>query len=155
LSGEIAELEMEAAEYKRTWAERREQFGRIVGEGRQMLRLIKDEKEEAERKEGMDGGEEEGDAGSTIRGAISAVGTPAFGGSTPMPGDDGHDGDRLVPPSFRFGSPAPRSEGKLDEERDVEMGEVPETPAAHTNITSEMEEGEAEEDEHMGGEAEE
>ncbi|KAF2670939.1 hypothetical protein BT63DRAFT_423204 [Microthyrium microscopicum] len=150
LAGEIAELEMEAAEYKRTWAERREQFGRIVGEGRQMLRLIKDEKEEAERKEGMDGGEEEGDAGSTARGAVSAVGTPAFGGSTPMPGDDGLDADRLVPPSFRKGSPSGRSEGKNDE-GDVEMGEVnAETPAAHTNITSEMEEGEAEEDEQMG-----
>jgi Tho complex subunit 7 len=70
LSGEIAELEKESLEYKRTWAERREQFGRIVEEGKQMLRLIKDEKEEAERKEGMEGLDDE------VRGLPSGAATP-------------------------------------------------------------------------------
>lgn len=152
LSGEIADLEEESREYKRTWAERREQFGRIVEEGRQMLSMIRDEKEEAERKEGMEGG---GDDGSFTRGQASAVGTPRFDGeNTPIPQTDGQDSsDRLAPPTdllrapshSRAGSRA-QSPGKTDTERDVEMGEVADTPAL-TNITSEMEEGEAEEDE--------
>jgi hypothetical protein len=50
LNVEIAELQEESREYSKTWAERRIQFGRIVEEGREMLRLIRDEKEEAERK---------------------------------------------------------------------------------------------------------
>jgi hypothetical protein len=153
LSGEIADLEEESREYKRTWAERREQFGRIVEEGRQMLRMIKDEKEEAERKEGMEGGGDYRDSNSA-RDQISAVGTPRFDGeNTPMRQADGHDhNDRLAPPldHLRAASPAKsgsraQSPGKTDTDKDVEMGEVADTPA-HTNITSEMEEGEAEED---------
>ncbi|KAF2088453.1 hypothetical protein K490DRAFT_2301, partial [Saccharata proteae CBS 121410] len=81
LDAEIHELEEESRVYKRTWAERREQFGKIVDEGRQMLRLIRDEKEEAERKEGMDG-DEDADTGAeggpaSVRGeGTSQAGTP-------------------------------------------------------------------------------
>lgn len=53
LTAEIAKLEQEREEYAKTWAERREQFGRIVEEGMQLRRLIRDEKEEVERLEGM------------------------------------------------------------------------------------------------------
>lgn len=159
LRAEIEELERESQEYKKTWAERREQFGRIVDEGRQMLRLIKDEKEEAERKEGM--GDNDSREGSPTR---DGVPTPSFGGSTPLPehgeGGAGAGGsgptDRLLPPSFRLGSPsrtnasgsraASPSKAMQDDVKDVEMAD---TPAAHTNATSDMEEGEAEEDENM------
>ncbi|KAI9833087.1 MAG: hypothetical protein M1826_000454 [Phylliscum demangeonii] len=55
LNAEIAELEKESFEYKQTWAERREQFGRIVKEGVELRRLIRDETEEVERREGMQG----------------------------------------------------------------------------------------------------
>jgi Tho complex subunit 7 len=153
LSGEIADLEEESREYKRTWAERREQFGRIVEEGRQMLRMIKDEKEEAERKEGMEGGEDYRDS-SSARGQISAVGSPRFDGeNTPMRQADGHDqNDRLALPLSHLRAPSPAKSGsrayspwKTDADKDVEMGEVADTPA-RTNVTSEMEEGEAEED---------
>ncbi|KAI9727273.1 MAG: hypothetical protein M1828_006892 [Chrysothrix sp. TS-e1954] len=73
---EIADLEHEGHEYKNTWAERREQFGKIVEEGTQMLRLIRDEKEEAERKEEVMEGVEDG-GGDTPRGvAPSRSGTP-------------------------------------------------------------------------------
>lgn len=137
---EMAELELESLEYKRTWAERREQFGRLVEQGRQMLALIKDEKEEAERKEGM----------------ASATGSPRHtgeGGSTPLP-DGG--GDRLAPPRLRLpgvarsvaasGTQSPRR--PLEE--DVEMGEVAETQPPSALTVSTMEEGEAEEDDGNG-----
>lgn len=79
MNAEIAELERERQEYSETWAERREQFGRIVEEGMQMLRLIRDEKEEAERQEGMDDVEDGED------GEGSKTGTPraSAGGATP------------------------------------------------------------------------
>ncbi|KAF1809431.1 hypothetical protein P152DRAFT_423085, partial [Eremomyces bilateralis CBS 781.70] len=78
LRAEIGELRGESAEYARTWTERRAQFMRIVGEGKTMLGLIRDEKEEAERKEGMMGGEEEeGEGeGEGSQGSRSRAGTP-------------------------------------------------------------------------------
>lgn len=80
LNAEIAELERESQEYAQTWAERRQQFGRIIEEGMQLRRLIRDEKEEVERREGMEEREdgEEADAGR----AGSGPGTPRQG--TPM-----------------------------------------------------------------------
>lgn len=68
LEEECKELERESLAYSETWKERREQFGRIVEEGMQLRRLIRDEKEEVERREGMDGeggGEEDGEVGDT------------------------------------------------------------------------------------------
>lgn len=85
LNAEIAELEAESQEYAKTWAERREQFGKLVDEGEQLLRLIRDEKEEAERKEGMD---DTGDDKGSSRGT-----TPA-GGATPA-----HVPEAADPPS--------------------------------------------------------
>lgn len=76
LQVEITELEKESKDYAKTWAERREQFGRIVEEGMQLRRLIRDEKEEVERLEGMQEGEDgdEGDVGS--KGKVSGPNTP-------------------------------------------------------------------------------
>lgn len=66
LRAEILDLEKESREYAKTWSERREQFGRIVEEGMQLRRLIRDEKEEVERREGMqEGGEGEAGDGSS------------------------------------------------------------------------------------------
>ncbi|CZR50292.1 uncharacterized protein PAC_00164 [Phialocephala subalpina] len=87
LEEECRELEKESATYGETWKERREQFGRIVEEGMQLRRLIRDEKEEVERREGMDGGEEDGEVGEGSRGGQ----TPKHnfsGNATPRP--DGH-----------------------------------------------------------------
>lgn len=80
LEEECRELERESTAYGETWKERREQFGRIVEEGMQLRRLIRDEKEEVERREGMDGGEEDGEVGEgqTPRGG-------SVGGNTPAP----------------------------------------------------------------------
>ncbi|KAI9761675.1 MAG: hypothetical protein M4579_000909 [Chaenotheca gracillima] len=80
LNAEIAELERESREYAQTWAERREQFGRIMKEGMELRRLIRDEKEEVERREGMEGRED------MEEGSASHLGTPRpeTGGATPM-----------------------------------------------------------------------
>lgn len=90
LNAEIAELERESEEYAHTWAERREQFGKIIDEGMQLRRLIRDEKEEVERREGMmeereDG--EDGDAASQ-HGRISGQATPIHGDDGSIPSQD-------------------------------------------------------------------
>lgn len=77
LEEEIAELEAESRAYAVTWHERRDQFSRIMDESMRLRRLIRDEKEEVERREGMDDGEAE--AGQTPR-----PGTPG-GNATPRP----------------------------------------------------------------------
>lgn len=85
LNAEIADLERESQEYAQTWSERRQQFGRIIEEGMQLRRLIRDEKEEVERREGM---EEREDGDDDQRGRSSGVDTPHHetGGTTPMHG---------------------------------------------------------------------
>ena len=87
LNDEIAELERESKEYAQTWAERRAQFGRIIEEGMQLRRLIRDEKEEVERREGMEGREDGDEADVISRGRSSAAGTPVPEGreGTPLP----------------------------------------------------------------------
>jgi hypothetical protein len=106
LEEECKELERESRAYGETWKERREQFGRIVEEGMQLRRLIRDEKEEVERREGMDGGEEDGE-----------VGEGSGGGQTPMhsstrnatPGPDGEAGLKPRPlPSGSLSRPGSR-----------------------------------------------
>lgn len=86
LEEECRELEKESVAYSETWKERREQFGRIVEEGMQLRRLIRDEKEEVERREGMDGGEEDGEVGeSGSRGGATPKHSSQSGGATPGP----------------------------------------------------------------------
>ena len=105
LDEEIAELEHEVQSAKNIWSERRIQFGRIEEEARGMLAMIKDEKEEAERKEGMmKDGDEDGD-GSVSRGDASHVGTPrADGGMTPVHVSQSGEGSSSlrVPPNDRL-----------------------------------------------------
>ncbi|MCJ1309025.1 hypothetical protein MMC25_002680 [Agyrium rufum] len=102
LEKEIAELERESRVYRDTWVERRSQFGRIVEEGLRLRGLIRDEKEEVERREGMQEEEKEGEDGEEGHGLAdvaekssisvggaksgSAVGTlgPENGGATPL-----------------------------------------------------------------------
>lgn len=165
LNAEIAELEMEGREYGTTWAERKEQFGRIVTEGRQMMRLIRGEKDEPEKEEGMEDGED--GEGSTKE--ASRIGTPRpdMGGATPLPGDSstpasqGRAGNRATsglgagtpahgtsraPSPARHGSATPM-QGKA---QDVEMAEAAPTP--HNAAIPELEEGEAAEDSVEDGE---
>lgn len=76
LQTEIAELENESKEYAKTWSERRDQFGRIVEEGMQLRRLIRDEKEEVERREGMQEGQDGDEGDVPSKGKLSGANTP-------------------------------------------------------------------------------
>lgn len=85
LEEECRQLEAESETYAVTWRERREQFSRIMDESMRLRRLIRDEKEEVERREGMDEGEEgggDGDAGAD--GHTPRPGS-ASGNATPRP----------------------------------------------------------------------
>lgn len=96
LRTEITELEKESKDYAMTWSERREQFGRIVDEGMQLRRLIRDEKEEVERREGMQEGEDGDEADTTSKGKISAATSPlAETGSATPPQHNQEDTNRL------------------------------------------------------------
>lgn len=77
LEEECRQLEAESDTYAATWRERREQFSRIMDESMRLRRLIRDEKEEVERREGMD---EDGS------GEGSGEGDGAADGQTPRPG---------------------------------------------------------------------
>lgn len=80
LEDECKELERESETYSETWKERRDQFNRIMEEGKMLRRQIRDEKEEVDRREGMnEGGEDdaEGDKdGQTPRNMASELATP-------------------------------------------------------------------------------
>ena len=158
LHNEIAELERESTEYARTWAERREQFGRIIEEGLQMRRLIRDEKEEVERREGMEG---QGDGDDDQKSRASGRNTPrpeSMGDSTPTHGLE-RDGDVGTPTGLnvdrgdlRGSSPLremqsvdqhTKSHGlvKTPDEEDEEMAEDGELAAESENMTADPVEG--------------
>ncbi|KAI0854125.1 Tho complex subunit 7-domain-containing protein [Daldinia vernicosa] len=148
LAEECEDLHRESETYGATWRDRREQFERLVEEGKRLRALIRDEKEEVERREGMDSDAEDGEA----------AGTPGKGGlvsgnNTPRPDSGAVSGDARTPrpdspgpgaggppglkprldvsgsfsragsqaPSQRAGSQNPREEP--EEGEDVEMGE--------------------------------
>ena len=97
LNAEIEELERESHGYAQTWVERRQQFSKIIDEGMEMRRQIRAEKEEVDRREGMEGADdgEEGES-SSLRGRSSGLGTPAPGhedGATPMHANGSQDMD--------------------------------------------------------------
>lgn len=120
LNAEILELERESQEYAQTWAERRQQFGRIIEEGMQLRRLIRDEKEEVERREGMEEDREDVEEGETAsqRGRSSGLGTPRHvpdggNGLTPLHSAQEHHERGSTPAGgFLTERGAPLSRGK-------------------------------------------
>lgn len=120
LEEECRQLEAESETYAVTWRERKEQFSRIMDESMRLRRLIRDEKEEVERREGMDedggDGSGEGDGHTPRPGSASGNATPRpdggvasavpkslgeDGGSTPMrdsPAPSTNDGGLKPPP---------------------------------------------------------
>lgn len=81
LAEECEDLRRESETYGSTWRDRREQFERLVEEGKRLRALIRDEKEEVERREGMDSDAEDGEAGATP----GKGGGLASGNATPHP----------------------------------------------------------------------
>ncbi|KAI0523718.1 Tho complex subunit 7-domain-containing protein [Xylaria bambusicola] len=104
LAEECDELRRESEAYGDTWRERRAQFERLVDEGRRLRALIRDEKEEVERREGMDSDAEDGEAAPTPGKGI------ASGNATPHP-------ENSAAPSGKreAGSGTPRPESNRDE----------------------------------------
>ncbi|KAH7376078.1 Tho complex subunit 7-domain-containing protein [Plectosphaerella cucumerina] len=105
LEDECAELERESGTYGDVWRERKAQFEQVMDEAMRLRRQIRDEKEEVERREGMDedAGEEDGEVS---RGG----GTPHPGsrGTTPRP--DGEAGTPLPTGTSGARTPAPDSQ---------------------------------------------
>ncbi|KAF7558328.1 hypothetical protein G7046_g5843 [Stylonectria norvegica] len=101
LDEECKELERESQTYSETWRERREQFNRIMEEGTLLRRQIRDEKEEVDRREGMNEGAE--DDADPEKGAQ----TPRHelnGDATPRP-----DGDSQLKADGDVGTPRPET----------------------------------------------
>lgn len=133
LQEEIAELERESDDYANTWVERREQFNKIFDAGEDLLRLIRDEKEEAERKEGMD--EIDPVEGGTPRAYTSGAGTPkASGDATPVLGRDEEQVDSLAATtSSKLSQPvSAEDDSKMEDEAEIEEGEEQETEVMDT-----------------------
>ncbi|KAJ5668918.1 hypothetical protein N7462_009988 [Penicillium macrosclerotiorum] len=160
LESEITELEKESKDYAKTWAERREQFGRIVEEGMQLRRLIRDEKEEVERREGMQEGEDGDEADAGSKGKLTAANSPRPEADSMTPSQHSQDesGRLQVDKSFgtvRSASPlrqavsANGNKASRDQEDTnmVDEGEVTAEDAAEES--DELEEGEELPDEKM------
>lgn len=97
LEEECRQLEAESETYAATWRERKEQFSRIMDESMRLRRLIRDEKEEVERREGMDEDEDgsgEGDGHTPRPGSASGNATPRPDGgvASAVPKGLGEDG---------------------------------------------------------------
>lgn len=110
LADECADLERESAAYAGTWRERRAQFDRLVDESKRLLALIRDEKEEVERREGMD---EEGSGGPDNDDATPAAGSSSSaaksGNATPRPdGPHHHHGGGVASRALSEGGATPR-----------------------------------------------
>ena len=142
LNAEIAELERESKDYAQTWAERRSQFGRIIDEGMHLRRLIRDEKEEVERREGMEE-RDDADDGETgfQKGKISGNATPR------------HDAGVATPLLSTLDAESPKTEGLA-----VESHQIPrsKSPLRTSELIQEYEENKADnsEDIHMAEDGE-
>lgn len=140
LQKEIEDLEHEGSEFEGVWAGRREAWNRVVAEGESLIKVIKGTKDEPDERmgEGEDGEGLDGDGMlSGGKDQRSNVGTPAPGGSTPMPADMGtpmaEGGRTPEPPVNRFldvDGDATRSSSRMslpplrptEPEDDVDMG---------------------------------
>ena len=108
LEEECRELERESETYRATWKERRDQFNRIMEEGMLLRRQIRDEKEEVDRREGMNEDADDDVGGQTPRPEQSRNGTPAPDGEG-QPKIEGEGGDTPQPSGSNVGTPRDNS----------------------------------------------
>ena len=155
LNAEIADLEQEGRDYAQTWVERKEQFDKIMAEGRQMLRVIRGEKDEFEKEEAMDDADDQD--GTASKGENTP--RPDTGGATPLP--LGQEGDGLTPSDQAQHVNKELGQSATPAVPSAEASAVP-TPAKDTDMVegvltptpalSELEDGEAAEDSLEDGE---
>ncbi|KAH9243124.1 hypothetical protein K456DRAFT_143659 [Colletotrichum gloeosporioides 23] len=132
LEEEIKDLERESETYGVTWRERKEQFSKIMDEGMLLRRQIRDEKEEVERREGMNEDEEDGEAsrgGQTPRHVSSGNVTPhPDKGLKPRPGGLGSFSRSGSAVPSQGGTPRPQPDDyEIEEGEDVEMDDRQDT----------------------------
>ncbi|KAJ5178811.1 hypothetical protein N7492_002021 [Penicillium capsulatum] len=146
LETEIADLEKESKDYATTWSERREQFNRIMEEGMQLRRLIRDEKEEVERREGMQEDEDGDEGDATSKGKTSEANSPrpeADGPTQPQQSQD-ESGKLYVESSSGRGTSPLRqvtsAAGKTAEQEDTNMMDEGEVTAEDSDGLEEGEE---------------
>lgn len=154
LQDEIAELEAEREAYGVTWHERREQFARIMDESMRLRRLIRDEKEEVERREGMDDDE----AGGTPRpsGMGSREGSPrAEDRLAPKSGAESGDAGTPRPVSAGGRTPARDSPAPGQESQSFAAKRATLLGASFSQVGSEMGSREGSAERETRGEAEE
>ena len=106
LEKEIEDLEGEGVEVEGLWGGRWEAFERVVVEGRGLVNVIKGVKDEPEKEDVM----EEGEEGVGTKGERSRMGTPLLGESTPLPGGS-------TPLPGEMGEQTPGGEGVASPER--------------------------------------
>ena len=119
LRDEIAELERESTEHSQAWIDRREQFGRIVGEGQRLRRLVRDEKEPEPELQGGNVDEMLDVDGS--REALSTTGTPRpdLGNLTPMAPD--RESGNMTPRSVQGDGRMPDEMlGEVEDEAEIQ-----------------------------------
>ena len=134
LRSELEELERESGELKTAWSERREQLQTIVGEGRRLRRIIRDEKEpEAETEKD---GDEDVEHGERERDGTSNIGTPRpmDDAATPLPIGLSGTG-ALTPRSHIPGSTAGTPRQSRDEDIEMDPGAV-ETVATENVVSA-------------------
>ncbi|KAM0342755.1 hypothetical protein ACHAPU_009247 [Fusarium lateritium] len=101
LEDECRELERESETYSETWRERREQFNRIMEEGMLLRRQIRDEKEEVDRREGMN---EDAEDEAEVDKVEQTPRNEPSGNATPHP-----DGDSQMKADADAGTPNPEA----------------------------------------------
>jgi hypothetical protein len=157
LRTEISDLENESKVYATTWAERRDQFDRIVGEGMQMRRLIRDEKEEVERREGMQEDQDGDEGDATSKGKASSANTPGpeSEGMTPPRYEEARSAALAVEKTGATGAASPlrqvtaaQGHGAGSAAEDTNMIDEGEISGISDGELSELEEGEELPDEH-------
>ncbi|VUC28670.1 unnamed protein product [Clonostachys rosea] len=103
LEEECKELERESETYSATWTERRAQFNRIIEEGMLLRRQIRDEKEEVDRREGMNEGGDDEVSGQTPRPDRSRSPSPSGEGAEQAKSNA--EGETPQPPGSNVGTP--------------------------------------------------
>ncbi|UNI14865.1 hypothetical protein JDV02_001450 [Purpureocillium takamizusanense] len=162
LEDECRDLERESETYSTTWRERRDQFNKIMEEGMMLRRQIRDEKEEVDRREGMnEGGEEDAEPdkedkeGQTPKNASSDHPTPRPDGGDSQAKAGESEGETPRPvssgaPTPSAGTPRPeKAKAKSllprDTQQRLETRDAP-TPSSQADDAArqdvEMEEGE-------------
>ncbi|QUC17671.1 uncharacterized protein UV8b_01912 [Ustilaginoidea virens] len=144
LEDECRDLERESETYKETWQERRDQFNRIMEEGMMLRRQIRDEKEEVDRREGMnEEGEDDADPdrdGTTPRLAASEIATPRPDGEA-QDKPEGEEEDNNNPDladtgTLAAGTPAPVRDVRSAHRLARSAASAPRTAGQHLQASS-------------------